>query len=82
MVFASLGRGGRGLTCRAGARLPESWYSWRYQIPVLAERIRFVAPELRGYNLSEDPQAGYDIEHHPAATRMVDTGRGRSGWRR
>ena len=46
--------------------LPEFWYSWRYQIPVLAERIRFVAPELRGYNLSEDPQAGYDIEHHPA----------------
>lgn len=41
---------------------PEFWYSWRHQIPVLAERFRVVAPDLRGYNLSEKPQAGYDIE--------------------
>lgn len=41
---------------------PEFWYSWRHQIPVLAERFRVVAPDLRGYNLSEKPKSGYDVE--------------------
>ncbi len=41
---------------------PEFWYSWRHQIPVLAQRFRVVAPDLRGYNLSEKPQRGYDVE--------------------
>jgi len=35
---------------------PECWYSWRHQIPVLAEYFRVVAPDLRGYNLSEKPR--------------------------
>jgi epoxide hydrolase 4 len=34
---------------------PECWYTWRHQIPVLAEEFRVVAPDLRGYNLSEKP---------------------------
>jgi len=34
---------------------PETWRSWRHQIPVLAERCRVVAPDLRGYNESEKP---------------------------
>ena len=39
---------------------PEFWYSWRNQIPVLAEAgYRVVAPDLRGYNESDKP-AGYD----------------------
>ena len=37
---------------------PEFWYSWRQQIPVLAEHFRVVAPDMRGYNLSERPQLG------------------------
>jgi len=41
---------------------PEFWYSWRYQIPALAERFHVVAPDMRGYNTSEKPPAGYDIE--------------------
>ncbi len=41
---------------------PEFWYSWRHQIPVLSTRFRVVAPDMRGYNLSEKPQASYDIE--------------------
>ncbi len=41
---------------------PEFWYSWRHQIPVLARRFRVVAPDLRGYNLSEKPRKGYDIQ--------------------
>jgi pimeloyl-ACP methyl ester carboxylesterase len=35
---------------------PECWYAWRHQIPVLAEYFRVVAPDLRGYNLSEKPR--------------------------
>lgn len=40
---------------------PEFWYSWRHQIPALAERYRVVAPDLRGYNLSQKPRNGYDV---------------------
>lgn len=35
---------------------PELWYSWRHQIPFLAQRgYRVVAPDMRGYNLSDKP---------------------------
>jgi epoxide hydrolase 4 len=35
---------------------PEFWYSWRYQIPVLAQAgFRVLAPDMRGYNLSSKP---------------------------
>jgi pimeloyl-ACP methyl ester carboxylesterase len=35
---------------------PEFWYSWRYQIPALAESgFTVVAPDLRGYNDSDKP---------------------------
>jgi epoxide hydrolase 4 len=41
---------------------PEFWYSWRHQIPVLAEQgYRVVAPDLRGYNETEKPERGYDV---------------------
>lgn len=39
---------------------PEFWYSWRHQIPALAAARRVVAPDMRGYNLSEKPPRGYD----------------------
>jgi epoxide hydrolase 4 len=35
---------------------PEFWYTWRYQIPVLAENYTVVAPDLRGFNLSDKPK--------------------------
>ena len=42
---------------------PEFWYSWRNQIPALRrEGFRVVAPDLRGYNLSEQAQSGFDMD--------------------
>ena len=43
---------------------PESWYSWRHQLPALAKAgFHAVAPDLRGYGKSDAPQAveAYDI---------------------
>ena len=34
---------------------PEFWYSWRHQIPELAQNYKVVALDLRGYNDSEKP---------------------------
>lgn len=36
---------------------PEFWYEWRFQIPALAAAgFRVIAPDLRGYNLSDKPR--------------------------
>jgi epoxide hydrolase 4 len=35
---------------------PECWYSWRHQIPLLGKRYHAVAPDMRGYNLSDKPK--------------------------
>jgi pimeloyl-ACP methyl ester carboxylesterase len=35
---------------------PQFWYQWRHQIPALVEAgFRVVAPDMRGYNLSDKP---------------------------
>jgi epoxide hydrolase 4 len=34
---------------------PECWYSWRHQLPVLGQRYHVIAPDMRGYNLSDKP---------------------------
>lgn len=39
---------------------PETNYSWRFQIPVLAKRYRVIAPDLRGYGQTDKPATGYD----------------------
>jgi pimeloyl-ACP methyl ester carboxylesterase len=44
---------------------PEFWYEWRHQLPAVAQMgFRAVAPDLRGYNLSEKPGgvSAYRIE--------------------
>lgn len=41
---------------------PEFWYSWRFQIPVLSRYFKVVVPDLRGYNDSDKPSSGYDLD--------------------
>jgi pimeloyl-ACP methyl ester carboxylesterase len=44
---------------------PEFWYCWRHQIPFLAQQgFRVVAPDQRGYNLSDKPRdvASYHVD--------------------
>ena len=45
---------------------PESWYSWRQQIPALASAgYKVVVPDMRGYGQTDAPAAveDYDIVH-------------------
>ena len=45
---------------------PELWYSWRHQLPALAEAgYRAIAPDQRGYGGTDRPEAieDYDIVH-------------------
>lgn len=55
-------RGGRLVLLLHG--FPECWYSWRHQLTALGERFHVVAPDLRGYNLSDKPArvADYRLE--------------------
>lgn len=44
---------------------PEFWYSYRHQMQALADAgFRAIAPDLRGYNLSDKPEgvSAYDVE--------------------
>lgn len=51
--YAECGEGDRLVVLLHG--FPECWYSWRRQLPVLGRRFRVVAPDMRGYNLSDKP---------------------------
>jgi len=44
---------------------PEFWYTWKQQLPVIGEKYHAVAPDMRGYNLSDKPEeiAAYRIKH-------------------
>lgn len=50
---------------------PEFWYSWRFQIPALARHFKVVVPDLRGYNDSEKPESGYDLDTLSADIRSL-----------
>lgn len=41
---------------------PETWYSWRHQIVALSEEYTVVAPDMRGYNLSDKPARVEDYD--------------------
>jgi epoxide hydrolase 4 len=51
--YAERGSGGRLVILLHG--FPECWYSWRHQLMALGERYTVVAPDMRGYNLSDKP---------------------------
>src|SRR5277367_1298221 len=53
MHIAEEGSGPLVLLCHG---FPESWYSWRHQLPALAEAgFHAVAPDMRGYGQTERP---------------------------
>jgi pimeloyl-ACP methyl ester carboxylesterase len=55
MHVAESGAGPLVLLCHG---FPESWYSWRHQIPALAAAgFHVVAPDMRGYGQTEAPEA-------------------------
>jgi epoxide hydrolase A/B len=61
--IAEAGEGPLVLLCHGW---PESWYSWRHQLPALAAAgYHAVAPDMRGYGTSDAPQAidQYTIYH-------------------
>lgn len=41
---------------------PEFWYSWRHQLSALSDEYTVVAPDMRGFNLSDKPKAVSDYE--------------------
>ena len=51
--YAECGRGDDLVILLHG--FPECWYSWRHQLPVVGKRYHVVAPDMRGYNLSDKP---------------------------
>jgi pimeloyl-ACP methyl ester carboxylesterase len=54
MHVAEQGEGPLVLLCHG---FPESWYSWRHQLPALAEAgFRAVAPDMRGYGRTDRPE--------------------------
>ena len=48
---------------------PEFWYSWRHQIPELAQHFKVVALDLRGYNNSDKPK---DVKAYHITELMKD----------
>lgn len=64
--YAESGEGERLVLLLHG--FPECWYSWRHQLQALGGRFRVVAPDLRGYNLSDKPPRVEDYR----LERLVD----------
>ncbi|XP_068928048.1 bifunctional epoxide hydrolase 2 isoform X2 [Petaurus breviceps papuanus] len=59
MHFVEMGSGPVVCLCHG---FPESWFSWRYQIPALAEAgYRVIVPDMKGYG---DSSAPYEIEEY------------------
>src|SRR5689334_6827344 len=55
MHIAEAGAGPLVLLCHG---FPECWYSWRHQLPALAEAgFRAAAPDMRGYGQTDRPEA-------------------------
>ena len=60
--YAEAGKGEEELIlCLHG--FPEFWYCWKYQLEALGDRYHVIAPDMRGYNLSDKPEGirNYEI---------------------
>ncbi|HEY0429277.1 MAG TPA: alpha/beta hydrolase [Pyrinomonadaceae bacterium] len=58
--YAKAGTGARLVVLLHG--FPEFWHSWRHQIEALSDRYTVIAPDMRGYNLSDKPTSVSDYE--------------------
>ena len=50
---------------------PEFWYSWRHQLEALGKHFHVVAPDMRGYNLSDKPARVEDYRVDQIASDVV-----------
>src|SRR6266850_7657753 len=51
---------------------PEFWYSWRHQLAALGRSYHVVAPDMRGYNLSDKPARVEDYRIEVLVEDVVD----------
>ncbi len=56
--YVRAGRGEQGIILLHGS--PKTWYEWRFIIPTLAQKYTVIAPDLRGFGVSDIPASGYD----------------------
>ena len=64
--YAHAGQGERLVILLHG--FPECWYSWRHQLASLGKHFHVVAPDMRGYNMSDKPARVEDYQ----INRLVD----------
>ncbi|HLM59049.1 MAG TPA: alpha/beta hydrolase [Pyrinomonadaceae bacterium] len=64
--YAHAGQGERLVILLHG--FPECWYSWRHQLASLGQHFHVVAPDMRGYNMSDKPARVEDYQ----LNRLVD----------
>lgn len=52
--------GGKGPPLLLISGWPQTWYSYRALMPILAKDFKVIAVDIRGFGLTEKPDAGYD----------------------
>jgi pimeloyl-ACP methyl ester carboxylesterase len=50
---------------------PEFWYSWRHQLEPLGRKYHVVAPDLRGFNLSDKPRGAANYKMNVLSEDVV-----------
>ena len=69
MHVAEAGEGAAVVFCHG---FPELWYSWRHQLPVVAEAgFRAIAPDMRGYGGTDAPANADDDTQELICADMV-----------